>query len=96
MRQLLDHPFLQPEGNSRSAPSAQSEEVVHLNQSQLQKLLVKFNAAGPMAERDVGPLSEHVFRQLATGEGSPELIPSNKRLYSAPVRDPLRQMQLPN
>jgi hypothetical protein len=96
MRQLLDHPFLQPEGNSSSRPSAQSEELVHLNQSQLEKLLVKLSAAGPMSERDVRPLTEHVFRQLAAGEASPELILSKKWLYPAPVRDDMRQLQLPS
>ncbi|KAL4539201.1 hypothetical protein Ndes2526B_g02541 [Nannochloris sp. 'desiccata'] len=68
MDELLNHPFLTP-----THANAKKSGGIELNEEQLRKLLLKV-CAGGVSDADVGQLSGQLFRQLAQGSLSPDVI----------------------
>jgi len=69
MDELLNHPFLTP-----THANTIKSGGVELNEEQLRKLLLKVCATGGVSDADVGQLSGQLFRQLAQGSLSPDVI----------------------
>jgi serine/threonine-protein kinase TTK/MPS1 len=70
MDELLNHPFLAP----THANAKTSSGGVELNEEQLRKLLLKVCQTGGVSDADVGQLSGQLFRQLAQGSLSPDVV----------------------
>jgi serine/threonine-protein kinase TTK/MPS1 len=69
MDELLNHPFLTP-----THANANSSGGVELNEEQLRKLLLKVCQTGGVSDANVGQLSGQLFRQLAQGSLSPDVV----------------------
>jgi len=94
MDELLHHPFLTP-----THANATKSGGVELNEEQLRKLLLKVCATGGVSDADVGQLSGQLFRQLAQGSLSPDVIAAKMARREPRVGDenvrPMLPPQLP-
>ena len=96
MEELLNHPFLAPTHDNLGAKSSGG---VELNEEQLRKLLLKVCHTGGVSDADVSQLSGQLFRQLAQGSLSPDVVAAKMARREGTVMgqgdENVRPMQLP-
>lgn len=104
MGELLDHPFLAPTHAAATVAGGSGEhgDRVELNEEQLRKLLMKVCANGGVSDLNVGQLSGQLFKQLAQGSLSPDIVAAKIARREAAVAKPggdnrenVRPMALP-
>jgi serine/threonine-protein kinase TTK/MPS1 len=92
MDELLNHPFLAP-----THANTKTSGGVELNEEQLRKLLLKVCHTGGVSDADVGQLSDQLFRQLAQGSLSPDVVAAKmaRKREAGAGNENIRPMQLP-
>ena len=104
MAELLDHPFLAPTHAADTIAGGNGEQSgrVELNEEQLRKLLLKVCATGGVSDFNVGQLSGQLFKQLAEGSLSPDIVAAKIARKEAAVAaargensENVRPLQLP-